>query len=65
MSDVQAFMIALSIILAGVAIGVAQQLSPANVNGCIYFATPGTLTDRQSTVLTCDSTGKLRVTTTF
>lgn len=55
--------LAASIILAGVAIGIAQVSTPAAVNGCVYNVTPPTLTDRQTAPFSCDSTGKLRVTT--
>ena len=65
MRTLHVVIIAVSIVLTGVVIGIAQQTSPAAVNGCIYYATPSTLTNGQSTVLTCDSTGKLRVTTSF
>lgn len=55
--------LAASIILAGVAIGVAQVSTPAAVNGCVYNSSPPTLTDKQTAPFSCDSTGKLRVTT--
>ena len=65
MTNTQALIIAAGIVLAGIAIGIAQPLSPSNIPGCVFFSAPGTLTNNQSTVLTCDSTGKLRVTTSF
>ena len=65
MTTTQAWIIATGIMLAGALAGVAQQTGPALVNGCVYLAAPPTLSDRQSQVFTCDSTGKLRVTTTF
>jgi hypothetical protein len=42
---------------------VAQPTTPAIVPGCVYNATPPTLTDRQTSVLQCDINGKLKVTT--
>lgn len=65
MTNLQAVIIALGFTLGGVALVTAQQIGPSNVNGCVYLATPPTLTDRQSYVFTCDVNGKLRVTTTF
>lgn len=47
--------------LIGVTVAIAQQSSPAAVNGCVYNATPPTLTDKQSTVFQCDVNGKLLV----
>lgn len=37
----------------------AQLMSPAAVNGCIYYSTPPTLANRQQNVLQCDVNGKL------
>jgi hypothetical protein len=37
----------------------AQLMSPAAVNGCIYFSTPPTLANRQQNVFQCDVNGKL------
>ena len=65
MTNLQAAIIALGLTLGGVAMVTAQQISPSGINGCVYLATPPTLTDLQSFVFTCDSTGKLRVTTSF
>jgi hypothetical protein len=62
-TNTQAWIIALGLILGGIAVSIAQQTAPAAVNGCIYYATPPTLTDGQSFVFTCDSSGKLRATT--
>lgn len=58
--------IAASIIIAGVVIGRAQQTSPASINGCIVSGTGPitTLSTNQQTVLTCNTLGQLRVTTT-
>ena len=39
------------------------QVGPNTIPGCIYLASPPTLTNGQRTTLLCDSTGKLRVTT--
>jgi hypothetical protein len=64
MTNTQAIIIAVGIILAGVAIGVAQQTNPDSVTGCVFFTTPPTLMNGQRGVLTCDNTGKLRVNTT-
>lgn len=55
--------LAASIIIAGIAVGIAQVSTPAAVNGCVYNASPPALTDRQTAPFSCDSTGKLRVTT--
>lgn len=65
MTTRQAFIIAGGIVIAGIAIGVAQPTQPQVLTGCVYYSSPGTLTNGQQTVLTCDSTGKLRVTTSF
>ena len=65
MRTLHVLILAAAIIAAGAAVGIAQQTAPANINGCIYLATPPTLTDKQAYSFTCDSTGKLRVTTTF
>jgi len=64
MTNTQALIIAAGIILAGIAIGVAQQINPESVTGCVFFTTPPTLANGQRGVLTCDSAGKLRVNTT-
>ena len=58
----QSVILALGVAVAGIGYGWTQQ-APAAINGCIYLASPPTLTDKQSTSFTCDSTGKLRVTT--
>lgn len=63
MTNTQALIIAGGLILAGVAVGIAQPSSPAAINGCVYLQSPPTLTDKQSAPFTCDSAGKLRVTT--
>jgi hypothetical protein len=63
MTNTQAAIIAAGMVLGGVAVSMAQQASPAAINGCVYLATPPTLTNGQSTVFTCSSTGQLRVTT--
>jgi hypothetical protein len=67
MTDRQALIIAASIILAGMAVGITQPTSPAAVNGCVaHSIAPSTIpADGQVLALTCDSTGKLRVTTSF
>jgi hypothetical protein len=39
-------------------------LSPANVNGCQYLTSPPTLSDLQTSVIQCDSAGKLLTTAT-
>ena len=62
MTNTQALIIAIGIAVAGIGFAMAQQ-SPSAVQGCIYYASPPTLTDKQQAVFTCDSTGKLRVTT--
>lgn len=48
-----------------VSYSIAQQKNPDMITGCVYNATPPTLTDKQTAPLSCDSTGKLRVTTSF
>jgi hypothetical protein len=65
MTNLQAVIIALGLTLGGVALVTAQQVGPASINGCVYYATPPTLTNGQSYVFTCDVNGKLRTTTTF
>lgn len=65
MSTLHAIIIALGIAIAGIGLGIAQQSAPNAINGCVYNASPPTLTDKQSAAFSCDSTGKLRVTTTF
>jgi len=68
MTNTQAVIIAFGIALAGVGFAWGQGASvrsPAVVTGCIFYTTPPTLSDGQQQSLTCDSTGKLRVTTTF
>lgn len=57
--------LAAAIIIVGIAIGFAQVTAPAAVNGCVYYSTPPTLTNGQTYPFTCDSGGKLRVTTSF
>lgn len=64
MTNTQALIIAVGIAFAGIGFAWAQQ-SPSQVTGCIFFSAPPTLSNGQQAVLTCDSTGKLRVTTTF
>lgn len=39
----------------------AAYISPAAINGCTYFASPPTLTDRQQTKFQCDVNGRLLV----
>lgn len=46
-----------------VSYAVAQQKNPDSITGCVYNVTPPTLTDKQTAPLSCDSTGKLRTTT--
>lgn len=67
MTDRQAFIIAAGIIMAGVAAGVSQPSTPAQVNGCVaHTMAPSAIpTDGSLVPFTCDSTGKLRVTTAF
>lgn len=45
--------------LSPVGMAFAQIFSPAAVNGCIYFSSPPTLSDRQQNVFQCDVNGKL------
>jgi hypothetical protein len=52
--------------LISAAIGAAIAQSPQGPNvipGCVYNATPPTLSDKQQTTLQCDVNGKLKVTT--
>jgi hypothetical protein len=61
----QILWMALGAIIAA-AIGAAIAQSPQGPNvipGCVYNATPPTLSDRQQTTLQCDVNGKLKVTT--
>ncbi len=41
----------------------AQPRGPETIPGCIYNATPPSLSDKQSVSLQCDVNGKLKVTT--
>lgn len=52
-----------ALIAAAVGTAVAQRV-PSDFPGCVYNATPPTLTDKQSSVLQCDVNGKLKVNTT-
>lgn len=54
---------ALGLIASGILY--ADALSPAQVNGCQYLATPPSLTDQQTVVVTCDSAGNIRTTATI
>jgi len=65
MNNWQALIIATGIAVAGIGFGYANVSTPAAINGCVYNSSPGTLTNGQSAPFSCDSTGKLRVTTTF
>ncbi len=47
---------------AAVQVAGAQQ-APNVIPGCVYLASPPTLSNGQTATLLCDSTGKLRVTT--
>lgn len=58
----QSIIIALGIAAAGVGYGLAQP-APGLIPGCVYLSSPPTLTNGQTSPLLCDSTGKLRVTT--
>lgn len=53
-----AFILGLVIGSAGLALA-QTALQPAAINGCIYNSSLPTLTNRQSTVFHCDSSGKL------
>lgn len=63
MTNLQAFIIAVGIAIGGIGYSMAQQTSPNVLPGCIYNATPPTLSDKQSAPLQCDVNGKLKVTT--
>lgn len=63
MTTKQAVILAVGMVAASIVY--AYALSPAAINGCVFNAVPPTLTDGQQTALSCDSTGKLRVTTSF
>jgi len=54
----------LAALAAGYAIAASNQ-APSQFPGCVYNSAPPTLSEGQRAVLTCDSTGKLRVTTSF
>ena len=60
MRNWHAFAIAGLTITMGAIVG-AQQTGPSAINGCVYLASPPSLTDLQQYVYTCDSTGKLRM----
>lgn len=45
------------------AVGAATAQGVQVLPGCIYLASPPTLSNNQQAPLLCDSTGKLRVTT--
>lgn len=52
--------------LISAAIGAALAQSnqgPNTIPGCVYNATPPSLSDKQQTTLQCDVNGKLKVTT--
>lgn len=55
--------LATSIMVAGALIARAGPSTPAQINGCVYNSSPPSLTDGQTAPFSCDSTGKLRVTT--
>lgn len=66
MTNLQALILAVGIAVAGIGYAVAQvstKIAPSNISGCVVYSSPPTFSDGQSTVLTCDTTGKLRVTT--
>ena len=66
MNNFQAAIIALGITAAGVAVGISQPTTPSGINGCVaHTVAPSAVTDGVALPFTCDSTGKLRVTTTF
>ena len=48
--------------LVGAVVGYAYAQAPQTIPGCVYNATPPTLTNRQTTSLQCDVNGKLKVT---
>jgi hypothetical protein len=53
-----------ALICAAVGAAIAQSPQGPNViPGCVYNATPPTLSDKQQTTLQCDVNGKLKVTT--
>ena len=65
MNNWQAAIIAVGIAVAGIGFGYAQVSTPSAINGCVYNSSPPTLTNKQTAPFSCDSTGKLRVTTSF
>jgi len=65
MTKMERWAIIAAFLILSAAVVRAQQTGPAQVNGCVYYATPPTLTNGQSYVFTCDVNGKLRVTTSF
>lgn len=67
MTTRQALILAAGMVAASIvhAYAVSTITTPAAVNGCVFNGTPPTLTDGQTAPLSCDSTGKLRVTTSF
>jgi hypothetical protein len=64
MTNLQAVIIAIGIAFAGVGFSVAQQTSPNVLPGCIFNSVAPSLTNLQSSPLQCDSSGRLKVTTT-
>lgn len=59
----QLLWMALGALIAAAIGGAIAQNVPSTYPGCVYNATPPTLTNGQNTTLQCDVNGKLRVTT--
>lgn len=55
--------LAAAILYAAAMVAKAGPSTPAQINGRVYNSSPPTLTDGQTAPFSCDSTGKLRVTT--
>ncbi len=67
MTNSQAAILAIGMSVASIGYVIAQgttRLSPANVDGCVFYASAFTLSDGQRTGFLCDSNGRLKVTTT-
>ena len=65
-TNTQAVIVAVGIAVAGIGFAWAQGStlrSPSAITGCVVYAVAPTLADGYSASLTCDLTGKLRVTT--
>lgn len=51
---------AATLLIGAATLVLSQQTSPNELPGCIYNATPPTLSDKQSIVIQCDINGKIK-----